>query len=400
MNRYLKAWILFLSMGFIILTSCESKEGLDQSIPKTLLEQTKQEFAPDKRVALLDLEIEKHAGKIVVKGQSNLPKAVAAFKKRMAAENITFIDSIQLLPSAELNGFTQGLITLSVANLRSKPAHSSELVTQATLGTPVTIYKEENNWYLIQTPDRYLSWVDGGGITPISEQRYKEWKATQKVIYTHTIGHAYTQPSKDSQVVSDMVAGGVLEFLGEEKEFYKIGFPDGRQAFVHKGESQEYDSWLAALEPSRESLISTSKTLMGVPYLWGGTSTKGVDCSGFTKTIYFLNGIVLPRDASQQVHTGKQIDEVKEFDKLVPGDLLFFGKPATETSKERVVHVGMWIGNNEFIHSAGRVHISSVDKNADNFDEYNYNRYLRANRYLHEPMDGLIELAKNPVFKD
>jgi len=400
MNRYIKTWGLFLSMGFIILTSCESKESLDQSIPKTLLEQTKQEFAPDKRVALLDLEIEKQAGKIVVKGESNLPKAVAAFKERMAAENITFIDSIQLLPSAELNGFTQGLITLSVANLRSKPAHSSELVTQATLGTPVTIYKEENNWYLIQTPDRYLSWVDGGGITPISEQGYKEWKATQKVIYTHTIGHAYTQPSKDSQVVSDMVAGGVLEFLGEEKEFYKIGFPDGRQAFVHKGESQEYDSWLAALQPSRESLISTSKTLMGVPYLWGGTSTKGVDCSGFTKTIYFLNGIVLPRDASQQVHTGKQIDEVKEFDKLVPGDLLFFGKPATETSKERVVHVGMWIGNNEFIHSAGRVHISSVDKNADNFDEYNYNRYLRANRYLHEPMDGLIELAKNPVFKD
>ena len=400
MNRYNKAWSLFLSMGFIFLTSCESKKGLEINIPKTLLEETKLEFAPDKRVALLDLEIERQAGKIIVKGESNLPKAVVAFKERMAAENIAFIDSIQLLPSSELNGFTQGLITLSVANLRSKPAHSSELVTQATLGTPVTIYKEENNWFLIQTPDRYLSWVDGGGITPISKQGYKEWKATQKVIYTQTIGHAYTQPNKDSQVVSDMVAGGVLEFLGEEKEFYKIAFPDGRQAFVHKGESQDYDNWLAALQPSQESLISTSKTLMGVPYLWGGTSTKGVDCSGFTKTIYFLNGIVLPRDASQQVHTGKQIDEVKEFNKLVPGDLLFFGKPATETSKERIVHVGMWIGNNEFIHSAGRVHISSVDKNADNFDEYNFNRYLRANRYLHEPMDGLIELAKNPVFKD
>ncbi len=400
MKSYIKSRSLFLIMGFIFTTSCELKKGLDISIPKTLLEETKQEFAPDKRVALLDLEIENQAGKIIVKGESNLPKAVDAFKERMAANNMEFIDSIQLLPSGELKGFTQGLITLSVANLRSKPAHSSELVTQATLGTPVTIYKEVDNWYLIQTPDRYLSWVDGGGIAPISKQRYKEWKSTQKVIYTHTVGHAYTQANKDSQVVSDMVAGGVLELLGEEKEFYKIGFPDGRQAFVHKEESQDYDNWLAALQPSQESLVSTSKTLMGVPYLWGGTSTKGVDCSGFTKTIYFLNGIVLPRDASQQVHTGKQVDEAKEFNKLVPGDLLFFGKPATETTKERVVHVGMWIGNNEFIHSAGRVHISSVDKNADNFDEYNFNRYLRANRYLHEPMDGLIELAKNPVFKD
>jgi cell wall-associated NlpC family hydrolase len=392
------SYLLFT--GIFLFISCEQKIDRNELTVNTIIEDIKLEHAPDKRVALFDMEYVKDGNITILKGESNLKEAIGSFREKLAEEEISFVDSIQLLPSPNLKGLTQGIITISVANLRGKPAHSSELVTQATLGTPVKILKEKDGWYLIQTPDKYLSWVDRGGIMPVSTSTFTEWKSTAKVIYTNTIGHSYTEPNKESQVVSDMVGGGVLERIGEEKEFYYVAFPDGRTAYVHKSESMDYDSWLAALDPSQESLVSVSKTLMGVPYLWGGTSTKGVDCSGFTKTIYFLNGIVLPRDASQQIHTGKEVDAVKDFDKLVPGDLLFFGRPATDTAKERVIHVGMWIGNNEFIHSAGRVHISSVDREAPNFDEYNLNRYLRSNRYLKEPKDGLIELAKTPVFKD
>jgi len=131
--------------------------------------------------------------------------------------------------------------------------------------------------------------------------------------------------------------------------------------------------------------------------LWGGTSTKGVDCSGFTKTIYYMNGMVIPRDASQQVHAGKPIDSIADFSKLDKGDLLFFGIKATDSTAEKVVHVGMWIGDNQFIHSSNMVRVSSVDKNASNYDEYNVSRYLRTKRLLKEN-DPLLKNLR--VFKD
>jgi hypothetical protein len=203
-----------------------------------------------------------------------------------------------------------------------------------------------------------------------------------------------------SGIVSDLVAGSVLEVLKTTDLFYLARYPDGRTAYVLKTESEPYDSWLAELDPSLDDLVTTSKKLVGTPYLWGGTSTKGMDCSGFTKTVYFLNGMVIPRDASQQVHTGKQIDEDQNFDKLEKGDLLFFGRKATDSTKERVVHVGMWIGNNEFIHASNQVRISSMDAKAENFDAYNLNRYLRAKRILKEEDEDLIHLKRSPVFND
>ena len=399
--KFFKYHFTFFSVCLCVILSCKSNDKKEGENPlENQITAVKEQFAPDKRVALFDVVSVNKNNTIILKGVSNLPNAVTLLKENLKKEGVNFTDSIQLYPDVQLDDKIKAVVKISVANLRSKPKHSAELSTQATLGTPLNVYTKKEDWYLVQTPDKYLGWVDAGGIELMNTNEFASWKLADKIIYLETYGQALVDINQDNQIASDLVAGGILEVIDEIKDFYQVKFPDGRIAYVKKNKAMKYNDWLASLNPTRESLVATSKSLMGLPYLWGGTSPKGVDCSGFTKTIFFLNGLVLPRDASQQIKAGKLIDDDKSFDNMQPGDLLYFGKPATETSKEKIIHVGMWIGNNQFIHSAGRVHISTFDKNAPDFDAYNYNRYLRTKRVLNQKDPHIINLTKTRIFKD
>ena len=399
----IQKWAFLSSLFFLILGSCKHEEteiAEETTEADRYIAEVRERYAPDSRVALFDVEAFQNGEAYVLRGESNLPEAVKRLKSKLEAENIAYTDSIQILPSEELQGKTEGVVKISVANLRSNPTHSAELVTQATLGMPVKVYKKDGGWYYIQTPEGYLAWVDSGGITPMTPEELAEWKATDKVIYLQTAGTSYEGPNAEAGVVSDLVAGNVLQLVGEKSGFYEVKYPSDKTAFVKKQEAQPYEEWLASLDPTGESLIATSKTMKGLPYLWGGTSPKGVDCSGYTKMIYFLNGMVIPRDASQQMRAGVVVDSTKNFENLAAGDLLYFGRKATDTTAERIIHVGMWIGDNKFIHSMGEVHISNMDTAAADFDEYNYNRYLRSKRILGREDEEIIQLAESDLFKD
>lgn len=365
----------------------------EQAVHQTI-QHTQEHFAPDSRVALFDVKAKAGGAGWILKGETNLPEAKAALLDSMNTLQVSVTDSITVLPEAELKAKTYGLVNNSVANLRSQPSHPAQLVTQATLGMPLKVLKKRGSWYFVQTPDDYLAWVDYGGLERMTKEKYNNWTSSDKIIYLDTYGFSYERPSKDAGKVSDLVSGSILKVKGSSGGFYEVEYPDGRTGYVSQREARGFDDWKASVEASQDRLVETAKTMEGAPYLWGGTSSKGMDCSGFTKTIYFLSGWVIPRDASQQAQAGKHIDTSNGFDKLQPGDLLFFGQEATDTTDRRVVHVGMWIGNDEFIHSAGRVHISSVDPEAENYDEYNLNRFLEARRYLNN-WDGNVLRTEN-----
>jgi len=116
----------------------------------------------------------------------------------------------------------------------------------------------------------------------IDESELKKWRTASKIIYLNTSGFSMNEAG--NQRVSDLVAGNILIIDQENKDYWSVRYPDQRKAKVAKKEARGFQNWKEEITLSDSSIINTAKNLMGVPYLWGGTSTKGVDCSGFTKS--------------------------------------------------------------------------------------------------------------------
>jgi len=274
-----------------------------------------------------------------------------------------------------------GVVRISVCNLREEGRFTSGMSTQALLGMPVKVL-QYNGWYEIQAPDGYTGWVHRMVITPMSEEQQDAWNRSEKIIVTSHCGFAYEKPDENSQPVSDVVAGNRLKWEGSESRFYKVSYPDGRIAYLSKSISQPEAAWRASLKKDAESIIATACSMRGIPYLWGGTSSKGVDCSGFVRTVLSMHGIPIPRDAYQQARAGKRIEIDPDFASVQRGDLVFFGRKASEEETEKVSHVGIYMGDGQFIHSLGDVHISSLNPADSLYDEFNANRLLFAVRFL------------------
>lgn len=356
--------------------------------PAALIEGVRKQFAPDKRTAIFEVVLSETS---VLSGKTNLPEARQALLEKLSAAKIPFTDSLQILPAASLGAETFGVVRLSVVNVRSTPEQSSELATQALLGMPLRILDRQGGWYRVQTPDQYIAWLEGGSFRRLDRAGFDRWGRAHKLIVTTNQTTSRVEAKLSGLPVSDLVAGDLLELLGETGAYFQAGYPDGRRAFVPKTEAQPYETWLGSLKISENSLVQTGQRFLGLPYLWGGTSAKGVDCSGFTKTVYFLNGYVLPRDASQQALTGEAIDTRNGFQNLRPGDLLFFGKKRDDGT-DRVVHVAMWVGNGRFLHASDMVQVASLDPAAPDYDAYNHQRFLFAKRLLGTPMKGVVAL--------
>ncbi len=396
---------IFVSFFVLLFLSWPALRAQEEAVPdevKAIGRTLKARYAPDRRVALFDVECSlTDAKKLLLRGVTTSAEAKAELLSTLEARGYEAVDSLRLLPDEEgLEGKTYGIINLSVASLRVEPDYSSEMMTQALLGMPVRVL-ERDGWYRIQTPDDYIAWTHRVSVLPVTRKELTAWNRAEKVVVTSHYAFVYSQPDRRSQTVSDVVAGNRLKLEGAEGDFYRVSYPDGRQGYVEKSVALPEREWRKNLKQDAASIIRTAHTLMGVPYLWAGTSSKGVDCSGFVRTVLYLHDIIIPRDASQQAYVGQHIDIAPDFSNLRPGDLVFFGRKATAERKERVVHVGIYIGGRRFIHSQGDVRISSFDPQDELFDEYNLGRLLFAVRVLPSinQEKGLNTTDRNPYYQ-
>ena len=319
-------------------------------------------------------------GKAVLKGETNLDDAKTDLINFVKSSGIDLIDSLTVLPDRSVGEKDMGLITVSVCNMRRKPAHASELISQALMGTPVKILKVNSGWYLVQTPDLYIGWVDDDAVSLKTAAWIDQWKKSDRVICTAKCGDI---TDNHGLVVTDFVSGAIFQTTGKTASGFNVVLPDGREGILGSGSAEDFRVWASKPAQDAAGLISFGKSLLGTEYLWGGISCKGIDCSGFARAIYFSGGMMLTRDASSQALYGKDIDISKSLSALQPGDLLFFGH--VRNGEKVITHVGMYIGNNEVIHSSGMVKINSLDPSAKNYSKHLHDILQEAKRFLGEP---------------
>ena len=400
-KRYFVAACCLLGASFVS-SVCAGNGGEVPAEVARLTDSLKQVYAPDGRVALFQVDYSFADKNVMLRGVTTSADAKRALTDGLTSKGYRLMDCLRVVPdSAALEGRTWGIVNVSVCNLRSSADFSSEMMTQGLMGMPVRVL-EKDGWYRIQTPDKYIAWVHRVGIHPVTREELVAWNEAPKVVVTSHYGFVYSQPKVGTQPVSDVVAGNRLKLEGTKGAFYRVAYPDGRQGYLPKELAMPEAKWRVQIKRDAASIIATAHTLMGVPYLWAGTSSKGVDCSGFMRTVLFMHDILIPRDASQQAYVGEHIDIAPDFGNLQPGDLIFFGRKATAERRERVVHVGMYIGNKRFIHSQGDVRIGSFDPQDELFDEYNLGRLLFATRVLPyiNKEKGLETTDENEFYKE
>lgn len=332
---------------------------------------------------------------------------------------------------------------LSENMMRALPDYESALETQSLMGTVVEITGEEGYWRQVVTPEPYTAWCTDLGLVEMTPEQINEYKAAPKYICTARHSGVYASPSEDSRRLSDLSMGNLLRIvyiespadasslkadikgvkkqakepdgkISQKGKWAEVMLPDGRKGWTPASDLARFAQWADRQKITPENIVNTAMQFEGTPYLWGGSSSKGLDCSGLVRLTFFMNGHLLPRNASQQVNYGREIimecdhsvtpdseklysEMVKRTQHLQPGDLVFFGTPATFWSHEKITHVGIYIGEGKIIHASHKVRVNSLIPGQKDYYE-NSHRLLKARRFVGWTGNGMTPVLQSPAY--
>ncbi|MRX41905.1 SH3 domain-containing protein [Flavobacterium sp. LC2016-23] len=228
-----------------------------------------------------------------------------------------------------------GICNLAIVPVRAEPSDRSEIVTQLLFGEHIEIVERQNQWARIKMQfDDYEGWVDSKQYQVISEANYKQLSNEAIILNADLIDYI----SAPENLLLPIPLGASLSFLNNS-EINTSNF--------------EFEGTKTSGVKPKSALINTAFMYLNAPYLWGGKTPFGIDCSGFTQMVYKLNGYKIHRDASQQALEGEPLSFIEESE---AGDLAFF-----DNEEGKIIHVGIIMDNNYIIHASGKVRIDRLD---------------------------------------
>ena len=288
------------------------------------------------------------------------------------------------------------VVNSSSCFLRLKPDYESGNESQALMGTVLRVKGAERYWRKVDAPDYQNVWTTQLNLALMDEAGKDAWIAAPKYICNVEYTHLFAEPSATADRVCDFTLGDLVRKGADTRQgWVQVYLPSGKACWARAYDVMDLDEWIRTREATPEKLAATARRFLGTPYMWGGASVKHFDCSGLVQFVYRQCGVVLLRTAREQIHTGEEIPY--DFDKMQPGDLLYYGTPASPGKRMVVAHVAMYIGDKKIIHSSQVVRINSLVPGTDDY----YDRELLGVRRMlgrvdHDP--GIRSVAARPWY--
>jgi gamma-D-glutamyl-L-lysine dipeptidyl-peptidase len=333
--------------------------------------------AADPRSNVVEVDVESRGDAVALTGRTTEARfaedLVAAVGRLLGSEDVEIIDEIVRLPHVEPGAHPFAVARAAVTPVYAEPVLPAPQISQLVMGMRVDVLERTERWLRIRAEDGYLGWVHAGYVVTGTDDWARTWERGTAGEPVVSLGADLADADGHSMVRAPWGAR-LVRISPLEYEL-----PDGRRGRIRTGEVVDVDR-LADWFPLRgESLVRTTRRWLGTPYLWGGVTPSGADCSGFTQAVLWMHGMGLPRDSDQQARTGVPVDCSAGFDRLRAGDLVFFAETGS-----RISHVGISTGGPVFVHcslSNGGVAYNDLNGNLE-LEERLRRYFVEARRLL------------------
>jgi gamma-D-glutamyl-L-lysine dipeptidyl-peptidase len=308
----------------------------------TILQEVRTELAPDPRLSVFEVVVAEEADALVLLGSTSEPAAAEALHRRVALleGRVRIRDAIVRLPEERNGAQRHALVTAAIAPMLAGPLISEAHLSQTVLGQRLLVLRERGRWLQCRSGDGYIGWIHRGYVRLVDEAKARGWEIAASGEPLISLGAELRDAAGELVMPLPWGARVVRRADG------LVALPDGRAGLL-AGEAIPAVEQEARFPREAGAILETASSWTGAPYLWGGITPAGVDCSGLVQAVLRMHGVALPRDSDLQAAEGTAVEPGSDFSGLRPADLLFFAE-----APGRISHVAFSLGGSGILHSS------------------------------------------------